>query len=91
MAKDQHTREVFKNVPDNSGVVAINSKCRVQSLDGYRVVSALGVVIAHYPVGDRMNEAYAMVNLVGQGLAMQKEVARAFDCGPYGKTVPASL
>ncbi len=34
--------------------------------------------IAQYSVGDRMSEAYAMVNLIDQGWADQNDVARAF-------------
>ncbi|MEK7218675.1 MAG: putative transposase, partial [Patescibacteria group bacterium] len=37
-------------------------------------------MLAHYAVGDRLGEAYAMVNLVNQGWARQAEVARAFRC-----------
>jgi len=39
-----------------------------------------GVVIAQYALGDRMAEAHAMVSLIDQGWADQKEVARAFGC-----------
>ena len=39
-----------------------------------------GVVIAQYTLGDRMAEAHAMVSLIDQGWAEQKEVARAFGC-----------
>ena len=62
------------------GRVFINARCRLETRDGYRVVSVCGVVLAHYPVGDRMSEALAMVNLVDQGWAQQKEVARGFGC-----------
>ena len=60
--------------------VFISARARLQTCDGYRVVSACGVVLAHYAVGDRMGEAHAMVSLVEQGWAYQKEVARAFGC-----------
>ncbi len=60
--------------------VFISARARLETCDGYRVVSACGVVLAHYAVGDRMGEAHAMVSLVEQGLAYQKEVARAFGC-----------
>ncbi|MEK7219041.1 MAG: helix-turn-helix domain-containing protein, partial [Patescibacteria group bacterium] len=52
----------------------------MRTQDGHRVVIVAGVVVAHYAVGDRMAEAHAMVNLVDQGWADQKEVARAFGC-----------
>ena len=58
------------------GIVVVNGCCRIETRGGYRVVSARGLVLAHYPVGDRMGEAYARVNLVEQGLALQTEVAR---------------
>ena len=60
--------------------IFINERCRIQTSDGYRVVTACGVVIAHYAVIDRMSEANAMVTLVDQGLAQQRQVARAFNC-----------
>lgn len=61
-------------------MVFVSERCRLQTQGGYRVVSVSGVVLAHYSVGDRMSEALAMVNLVDQGWAQQKEVARAFGC-----------
>jgi transposase len=64
----------------DSGVVFINDRCRVESRDGYCVVSVCGIVLAHYVVGDLAGEAYAMVNLVEQGWARQTEVAQAFGC-----------
>jgi transposase len=83
MATTKDQPELFEQADDGGardGVVAINSRCRVQTRDGYRVVSASGVVLAHYTVGDRLAEAHAMVLLVEQGLAKQTQVARAFGC-----------
>jgi transposase len=60
--------------------VAINGRCRLLTRDGRRVVSVCGVVVAHYDVGDQMSEALAMVTLVQQGMALQVEVARGFEC-----------
>jgi len=62
------------------GVVVINSRCRIQEAGGYRVVSVCGLPLAHFAAGDRVGEAYAMVNLVDLGWAQQREVARAFGC-----------
>jgi len=62
------------------GIVHINDRCRLQTQDGHRVVSVSGLALAHYVVGDRMGEAYAMASLVDQGWARQNEVARAFGC-----------
>jgi prepilin-type processing-associated H-X9-DG protein len=45
-----------------------------------RAVIVSGVPIAQYRVGDRMSEAYAMVQLVQQGWAEQAAVARGFGC-----------
>ena len=77
-ASEQQDR-MFVDDGDGSNVF-INERCRLQTQDGYRVVSIHGMVLAHYAVGDRMGEAYAMVSLVDQGWAQQNEVARAFGC-----------
>jgi DNA-binding CsgD family transcriptional regulator len=66
--------------PGNDGTVIINERCRLQRRDGFVVVTVSGVVIAHFRVGDRMAEAHAMVALVDQGHARQRQVARAFGC-----------
>jgi prepilin-type processing-associated H-X9-DG protein len=58
----------------------VNERCRLRTCGGYRVVSVSGLVLAHYAVGDRLGEAYAMVALVEQGWAREAEVARAFQC-----------
>lgn len=71
---------LFEDREADSGVVFISSRARLLILDGYRVVSVCGVALAHYAAGDRMGEAHAMVSLVDQGWALQKEVARAFGC-----------
>ena len=39
-----------------------------------------GMILAQYAVSDAMSEAHAMVSLIDQGWAEQKEVARAFNC-----------
>ena len=63
-----------------AGVTAINERCRLQEREGYRVVSVCGLPLAHFAVGDRVGEAYAMVSLVDLRWARQSEVARAFGC-----------
>jgi len=65
---------------DGNSIIAINDRCRIQSQAGYRVVSVCGVPISSYAEGDGVGEAHAMVSLVEQGWAQQKEVARAFGC-----------
>ena len=62
------------------GTVAVNDRCLVRTDGGHRVILVAGMPVAHYTVGDRMAEAYAMVQLVDQGWAGQVEVARAFAC-----------
>jgi prepilin-type processing-associated H-X9-DG protein len=42
------------------------------------VISVHGVVFAHYSVGDRAAEAYAMIALCESGYASQTQIARAF-------------
>lgn len=64
----------------DSGCIFINGRCRLLTKEGVRAVVVSGLPIAHYHVGDRMAEAYAMVCLVDQGLALQTEVARSFKC-----------
>jgi transposase len=64
----------------STDAVAINARCSLRTKDAHRVVVVVGVPIAHFALGDRMAEAYAMVTLVDQGWADQVEVARAFGC-----------
>lgn len=64
----------------SSETVIINGRCAVRTMEGHRVVSVAGLPMAHFSVGDRMAEAYAMVTLVEQGWAEQVEIARAFGC-----------
>lgn len=80
MAENQETGQLFEQDPlGDKNTVFINSRCRLHMRHGFRVVSVSGLTLAHYSIGDRMGEAYAMVSLVEQGWAQQKEVARAFD------------
>lgn len=62
--------------PDDTRV--LNNRCLIRTQEGYRVVMVSGIVLAHYAVSDHQAEAYAMVSLVEQGWADQREVARAF-------------
>ncbi|MFH0809056.1 MAG: helix-turn-helix domain-containing protein, partial [Pseudomonadota bacterium] len=79
MANDPQTRPLFQQEPENSEEsIFINSRSRLHTRHGIRVVSVSGVPMAYYRIGDRMGEAYAMVIMVEQGLAQQTEVARAF-------------
>jgi len=60
------------------GTVAVNARCLVRTQDGHRVVLVAGIVLCQYSVGDRMAEAHAMVSLVEQGWAEQRDVPTAF-------------
>lgn len=72
--------ELFPEVNAPVGTTFVNGCCLVRTQDRHRVVIVAGVVIAQYTLGDRMAEAHAMVSLIDQGWAEQKEVARAFGC-----------
>jgi hypothetical protein len=81
MKKEPEQGDLFGDPPPPpSGTTIINERCRIHDCDGYRVVSVLGTPVAHYMVGDKAAEAYAMVCLVEQGSALQAEVASAFGC-----------
>jgi len=80
MDQEPKQGELFSKVYAPHGTTVINARCIVRTKDGHRVVIVAGVVIAQYAVGDRMAEAYAMVSLIDQGWAEQKEIARAFGC-----------
>ncbi len=79
MASDRGD-DLFPHVRNPQELRVINGRCVIRTQDGYRVVSVSGVVLAQYAVTDQMAEAFAMVSLVEQGWADQKEVAKAFDC-----------
>ena len=72
--------DLFPEVGAPDGTSCVSARCLMRTQDGHRVLIVAGVVIAHYVLGDRMAEAHAMVDLVDQGWADQKEVARAFGC-----------
>jgi len=72
---------LFEQAPEaGRGCVVINRQCCIVAAHGHRVVSVSGITLAHYEVGDRAAEAFAMVCLVDHGWAKQKEVATAFGC-----------
>lgn len=72
--------DLFPEVGAPDGTTFVNARCLLRTQAGHRVVMVSGVVIAQYALGDRMAEAHAMVSLIDQGWAGQKEVARAFGC-----------
>jgi transposase len=72
--------DLFPNVRNPPALRVINDRCLLRTQDGYRVVSVSGIVLAQYALSDHMAEAFAMVSLIEQGWADQKEVAQAFAC-----------
>jgi transposase len=66
------------SAPLASGTVVINGRCTLRTEGEYRVLFVAGLPFHHYNVGDAVAEAYAMVMLVDNGYATQREVARAF-------------
>jgi transposase len=71
-------QELFSGRGAPDGTVAVNARCLVRTQDGHRVVLVAGIVLCQYSAADRMAEAHAMVSLVEQGWADQREVAAAF-------------
>jgi transposase len=79
MASDK-SDDLFPRIRNPEGTQVLNERCVIRTQDGYRLVLVAGIPLAHYAVGDHMSEAHAMVSLVDQGWADQKEVANAFGC-----------
>jgi len=80
MSQAPRQGDFFSEVGAPAGTSFVNARCIVRTQGGHRIVIVAGVVIAQYAMGDRMAEAHAMVSLIDQGWAGQKEVARAFNC-----------
>jgi hypothetical protein len=59
--------DLFPEVRSPENTQVLNSRCLIRTQDGHCLVIVSGIVIAQYASGDRMAEAYAMVNLVEQG------------------------
>ncbi len=70
----------FPKPADSTAGTVINDRCLIRTEQDFRVVIVSGIVLAQYAISDQMAESYAMVSLVEQGWASQKEVARAFGC-----------
>jgi DNA-binding CsgD family transcriptional regulator len=73
-------RSLFPQPADAAASIQINDRCLIHTEQDYRIVIVSGIPLAQYAVGDYTAESYSMVNLVEQGWASQKEVARAFGC-----------
>src|SRR2546425_2075441 len=71
---------LFGTEPSRADAIIINDRCVLRVEGDQRIVEVAGVPLAHFVVGDRLAESYAMVTLVEQGWADQTDVARAFAC-----------
>jgi transposase len=70
--------DLFPETRNPEGTRFINERCQIRTQDDRRLVLVSGMPMAQYSVDDCMSEAYAMVSLIDQGWANQKDVARAF-------------
>ncbi len=78
MAGAEKQRDLFPEPVVPAGTTVINDRCLLRTEQDFRIVIVSGIVLLQYAADDRMAEAYAMVSLVQQGWADQKEVARSF-------------
>lgn len=74
------SNDLFPDARNPESLRVINERCLLRIQEGHAVVIVAGLIIAQYSTTDCMAEAYAMVNLVDQGWASQREVACAFGC-----------
>ena len=80
---DSHVQAtLFGPEPGDADAIFINDRCVLRIEGDQRIVVVAGVPLAHFVVGDRLAEAYAMVSLVEPGWADQNDVARAFGRAP---------
>lgn len=77
---NERQQNLFPELADATTGTLINDRCLIRTEQDYRIVIVSGIPMAQYAVSDRMAESYAMVSLVEQGWASQKEVAQAFGC-----------
>lgn len=77
---DKAQAELFAAEAAGEDAIVVNDRCIVRVEGEQRAVVVAGMVVAHFVAGERMSETHAMVNLVEQGWADQKDVARAFGC-----------
>ncbi len=78
MAGAAEQQDLFPEAGVPAGTTVINDRCLLRMAHDFRIVLVSGIVLLQYSTDDRMAEAYAMVSLVQQGWADQKDVARAF-------------
>jgi len=77
MSNSPKPGELFSRALVPDGTLVLNERCVIRTKDKQRVVVVAGIPLAHYAIGDRMAEAYAMVCLVEQGWVDQNDVANA--------------
>jgi transposase len=75
MSPEQKKLIQFSSPP---GVVFVNDHVYFTTEGTQRVIIVHGVAFAHYDIGDRPAEAYAMVSLFETGYANQNEIAQSF-------------
>lgn len=80
MTGAEEQAQLFSELVVPADTTVINDRCLIRTENGFRIVIVSAIVLLQYAVDDRMAEAYAMVSLVEQGWADQKQVARAFSC-----------
>lgn len=71
-------KELLSFPPPPDGSVFVSDRVSFRTEGTQRVISVQGVVFAHYSVGDRAAEAYAMIMLFESGYASQIQIARSF-------------
>jgi transposase len=62
----------------SGGTVYVSDRVCFRTEGTQRVIGVHGVVFAHYEVGDRAAETYAMITLCESGYASQTQIARSF-------------
>lgn len=76
MCPQQEEFESFAAAPGSTVYVSEQVSFRTEGTQ--RVICVHGVVFAHYKVGDRAAETYAMITLCESGYASQTGIARSF-------------
>jgi len=56
--------DLFPDPGPPEGTIVVDERCLIRTKEGQRIVVVAGIPLSHYPVGDQMAEAYAMVCLV---------------------------
>src|SRR5881397_1221425 len=75
---DPQQKKLLTFPPPADGSVFVSDRVSFRTEGTQRVVSVHAVVFAHYDVGDRAAEAYAMISLCESGYATQIQIAQSF-------------